>query len=267
MNHSKNKMLIILMISVISLSACVFSACNREGKNSLERITKKNVLTLVGSGTYPPFNFYDEDDYVVGFDVDTGLAISQELGVILNYETAAWDGLIDGLKSGHYDAILGSMAITEERSKEVSFTLPYYYSGAQLFVRADSGFTGAMDMAGKEIAVMTGTTFAEDVIALRGKPVHYEEHKQIFTELLSGRVDGVIADRLAGIQVMKAMSGGDQLKMTGELLRTVEIAIAVRKKNETLLEKLNETISKLKSSGRLSEISQQWFDGEDITQP
>ncbi len=266
MNHLKRMLLFVLMISITSLSAFVFSSCNREEKSTLEQITEKNVLTVVGSGGYPPFNFYDEDDNIVGFDVDTGLAISQELGVILNYETSAWDGLIDGLKSGHYDAILGSMAITQDRLNEVNFTLPYYYSGAQLFVRSDSGITGTMDMFGKDIAVATGTTFADDVIALGGNPVYYEDDNQTLSELLSGRVDGVITDRLVGIQGMKAMIGGDRLMMVGDLLRTEEMALAVRKTDQALLDKLNEIISELHSSGRLSEISQKWFDGEDITQ-
>jgi ABC-type amino acid transport system permease subunit len=73
-------------------------------------------------------------------------------------------------------------------------------------------------------------------------------------------VDGVITDRLVGIQGMKAMIGGDRLMMVGDLLRTEEMALAVRKTDQALLDKLNEIISELHSSGRLSEISQKWFD-------
>ncbi len=265
MRHLKRMVAFVLMLAISSLSAFVFSSCTRDDKSTLEKIMDKNVLTVVGSGGYPPFNFYNEQDEVVGFDVDTGLAIAQELGVILNYETSAWDGLIDGLKSGHYDAILGSMAITEDRLKEVSFTVPYYYSGAQLIVRVDAGISNPMDMLGKDIAVATGTTFADDVISLGGNPVFYEDDNQTLAELLAGRVDGVITDRLVAIQGMKSMIGGDQLMMVGDLLRTEQMALAVRKTDEELLEKLNEIINELHWSGRMIEISQKWFDGEDIT--
>jgi polar amino acid transport system substrate-binding protein len=61
------------------------------------------------------------------------------MGIELNYVTGEWSGLIEGLRAGRYDGILGSMAITEERLQTVSFSDPYYYSGAQLVVRSDSG--------------------------------------------------------------------------------------------------------------------------------
>lgn len=105
---------------------------------------------------------------VVGFDVDTGKAIAEKLGVELNYVTSDWDGLIEGLRAGRFDGIPGSMAITPERSEVVNFTIPYYYSGAQLVVREDSGITDTNQMEGKIIGVATGTTFAEDAEALGG---------------------------------------------------------------------------------------------------
>ncbi len=255
-----------LTFVLLSFSALVFNSCNQDERTTLEKIMDNGVFTVVGSGGYPPFNYYDENDEVVGFDVDTGYAIAEALGVELNYETSAWDGLIDGLKAGHYDAILGSMAITQDRLEEVNFTIPYYYSGAQVIVRIDSGILDPYDLVGRDIAVATGTTFEDDVHGLGANPVLYEDDNQTLLELINGRVDAVITDRLVAIQGMQQIAGGENLMMIGDLLRTEEMALAIRQEDEELLEKLNDIIRNLHWDGILSQISQKWFDGEDITQ-
>ncbi len=255
-----------LTFMLLSFSALVFNSCAQDERTTLEKIMDDGVFTVVGSGGYPPFNYYDENDEVVGFDVDTGLAIAEALGVDLNYETSAWDGLIDGLKAGHYDAILGSMAITEERLKEVSFTIPYYYSGAQVVVRADSDIVDPFELMGRDIAVATGTTFEDDAYNLGANPVLYEDDNQTLLELINGRVDAVITDRLVVIRAMQEMAGGENLMMIGDLLRTEEMALAIRQEDEGLLEKLNDIIRNLHWDGVLSQISYKWFDGEDISQ-
>lgn len=234
------------------------------GDGSLDRVLQAGQFTVVGSGGYPPFNFYQGDD-VVGFDVDTGAAIAERLGVELNYITSDWDGLVEGLRAGRYDGILGSMAITDQRLEVVNFTVPYYYSGAQLVVREDSGITGPEQMEGKIIAVTTGTTFAEDAEALGAEVKLYQDDNQTLMELINGRVDGVITDRLVALGGMEQIARGNELTLAGELLRLEEMAIAVNKNDVELLEKLNEILQGMHQDGTLTSISQEWHNGEDIT--
>lgn len=236
-----------------------------QGDGSLERVLAAGKLTVVGSGGYPPFNFFNENDELVGFDVDTGAVIAERLGVELNYVTGEWAGLIEGLRAGRYDGILGSMAITEERLQQVNFTIPYYYSGAQLIVRKDSGITDPSEMEGKIIAISTGTTFEDDVEALGATAALYDDDNLTLSELINGRVDGVITDRLVGMGAMREIRGGEELVMVGELLRTEEMAIAVNKNDIELLEKLNEILEEMHADGTLTEISKRWHEGEDIT--
>lgn len=87
------------------------------------------------SGGYPPFNFYSDTNELVGFDVDVAREVAARLGVALKPVTTEWSGIIEGLRSGVYDGILGSMAVTEDRLKVVNFSTPYYYSGAQMMVK------------------------------------------------------------------------------------------------------------------------------------
>lgn len=260
MNLKKNiTILLTLVITILALTAC-----RKETADSLERVTESGKLTVVGSGGYPPFN-YMEDGKVVGFDVEVGAEIAKRLGVELNYVTSDWDGLIEGLRNKRYDAILGSMAITEERSKVVDFTDPYYYSGAQLFVLDGSGVASSGDMSGKTIAVATGTNFVEDAKALGAEVSYYQDDNATMMELVNGRVDGVITDRLVGLSAMKEIAGGENIVMADNLLRLEKMGIAINKDDKELLNRMNEILQEMRDDGTLKEISLKWLDGVDIT--
>ena len=255
-----NKKNLIVLGTIICLMAVTLIGCASSDADYVE----EGNLTVVGSGGYPPFNFFEGDE-VVGFDVDTGQAIADRIGVELNYVTSDWDGLIEGLRAGYYDGILGSMAITDERLERVDFTVPYYYSGAQLVVTKESGITDPSEMDGKTIAVTVGTTFQEDAEELGAEVVPYQDDNQTLTELLNGRVDGVITDRLVAIRAMNEMSRGDELTLAGDLLRLEKMAIAVQKGNDELLQKLNDALEEMHEDGTLTKISANWHEGADIT--
>jgi len=267
----QRKKISLFLVLALVFSVVLFAGCGNDSQKEeaedltrLEEIKEAGTLTVVGSGGYPPFNYFEGEE-VVGFDVDTGAAIAEKLGVELNYVTSDWDGLIEGLRAGRFDGILGSMAITPERQEVVNFTTPYYYSGAQLVVREDSGITDTDQMEGKVIGVATGTTFAEDAEALGAEVKLYQDDNQTFMELINGRLDGVITDRLVALGGMEQIAGGDELMLAGDLLRLEEMAIAVNKDDVELLEELNTILAELHENGTLTEISEKWHNGEDIT--
>src|SRR5680860_791738 len=82
-------------------------------------------FTYAMSGLYKPFNF-SKDGELVGFDVEIGQALAEKMGMTPKPVTNPWETIIEGLKSTKYDAIIGSMAITEKRLEQVNFTNPYY---------------------------------------------------------------------------------------------------------------------------------------------
>jgi polar amino acid transport system substrate-binding protein len=255
-------LLAIIMALSVLLTACAGKAT--EETDSLQRVLDAGKLTVVGSGGYPPFNYFDEDGNVVGFDVDVGREIAKRLGVELNYVTSDWDGLIEGLRNKRYDGILGSMAITDERLEVVSFTDPYYYSGAQLVVRSDSGITDPSEMDGKTIGVTTGTNFVADAESLDADVSMYQDDNATLMELINGRLDGVITDRLVAVKAMSEMSGGDSLTLAGNILRLESMGIAINQQDDTLLDRINEILADMRDDGTLTGISESWF-GTDIT--
>jgi polar amino acid transport system substrate-binding protein len=259
----KFRKIVIGALIVLSFST-VFAACKKEETDSLKRIEDAGEFTVVGSGGYPPFN-YMEDGKVVGFDVDTGAEIAKRLGVELNYVTSDWDGLTEGLRNKRYDGILGSMAITDERLEVVDFTIPYYYSGAQLFVNKDAEITDLSQMSEKKIAVATGTNFVQDAEELGAEVSYYQDDNATLMELINGRVDGVITDRLVGISAMDDIAGGENIILVGNLLRLENMGIAINKDDTELLERVNTILQEMHDDGTLTKISEKWLGGEDIT--
>ncbi|WP_018123493.1 ABC transporter substrate-binding protein [Desulfovibrio oxyclinae] len=252
-----------LAAMLASLFVLSLVGCSEEKVDSLSRVEKAGEVSFAMSGGYPPFNFYNTENQLVGFDVDVAKEVAKRMGVELNPVTTEWSGIIEGLRSGAYDGILGSMAVTPERQKVVNFSDPYYYSGAQLVVKEGSPFESAEDIKGKIVGVVTGTTFANDAEKLgAGEVKLYKDDTQTLTELASGVVDAVITDRVVGVNAMN--SGKFDIELLGAPLRSEDIAVAFKKEDDTLLKKVNEVLAEMHEDGTLTHFSRKWLN-TDIT--
>ncbi|MBU1003493.1 MAG: ABC transporter substrate-binding protein [Proteobacteria bacterium] len=255
----KVSLLFVMLVAVVAL----ISGCDDSVKDSFSRVKDAGEISFAMSGGYPPFNFYNSENQLVGFDVDVAREVAKRLGVELKPVTTEWSGIIEGLRSGVYDGILGSMAVTEERLKVVNFSTPYYYSGAQVMVKAGSALASPEELKGKIIGVVTGTTFADDASQLGAGDIKlYKDDTQTLMELNSGVVDGVITDRVVGVNAMNA--GKYDIAMLGSPLRNEDIAVAFKKGDEPLLEKVNAVLAVMHEDGTLSRLSQKWLKA-DIT--
>ena len=130
---------------------------------ALAASASEKKLTTALTGKFPPFSYYDNDGKLAGFDVDVSRAIAKHLNRKSEIIATEWDGILAGLLAKKYDAIIGSMAITPERQKKVNFTVPYYQSGAQLFIHRDNPdkIYSLDECAGLRIAVVLGETYQQ----------------------------------------------------------------------------------------------------------
>ena len=94
-------------------------------------------IRFASSATYPPFESLDRENQIVGFDIDLAKALCQQLQAECTFTNNAFDSLIPSLKFRRYDAVISGMDITEERSKQVDFTQPYYANSAIVIARKD----------------------------------------------------------------------------------------------------------------------------------
>jgi ABC-type amino acid transport substrate-binding protein len=212
--------------------------------------------------TYRPLAFYDENQNLVGFDIDLAEAMAERLGMELEIETMAFDGLIPALQTGRID-VEPEMAVRAARQEQVDFTTPFFSQTNTSVLRADDTEFNpqtANDLKGRHLGVTSGT--AADLMVSEYPDVditRYNTTPDSFRDLALGRVDVVVVDSLtAGYTVKHTFP--DQLRVSDVALTDrIDIAAAVRKGNTDLLNRLNAAIEEMKRDGTLDQIVNKWF--------
>lgn len=251
--------LFILMVTLTGLLAACGSDEKASGDGGMD-LAEEGKFTFASSGEFKPFSVTSGGGKMSGFDIDVAEAVAKELGLEPNQKKFKFASIVEGVKSGRFDAAVASHTINEDRLKHVDFSTPYYYSGPQIFVRPDSDVQKLSDLKGKEIAVSKGSTYAKSAEEVTDNIVLYDSDVTALEALANKRHDAVITDFVTGKEAI-----GAGLKIEGrELLGRSEQAIAVAKDNDELLKKVNEALDTLRENGTLKKISEKYF-GEDIT--
>lgn len=218
------------------------------------------VLRVGSDVAYPPFEFVDEaTGEFAGFDMDIIREVGRRMGVDVQIENVAWEGIIPGLLAGHYDVIISAMTITEERAQAVDFSDPYFATGQVIVVRADNdSIHSAEDLVGKTVAVQIGTTGQFAAESVDGAIIdHYPLTPEAFLALRLGRADAAVVDELVAIEEQQANPG--VLKVVGDVFTVENYGIAMRKGRPDLLQSINEALADMRADGTYDAIYNSWF--------
>jgi len=222
---------------------------------------ENNVLIMGTNAEFAPFEFINEQNEIVGFDIDLANEIANHLGYELVIENMAFDGLIPALEANRIDMVVAAMTITEERQLEVNFSEPYFNAGQVIVVRNDNtDVTGIDDLRdGKMIAVQLGTTGdfkAQETASAKENILAFPQISLAFMELEIGRADAVIVDKPVADRYLTVNEG---LRIVGDTLTDEYFGIAVHKDNTQLLNQINEALETIKESGKYDELISKWF--------
>lgn len=224
------------------------------------------TIRFAMEATYPPFEYMDASGQIQGFDVDLAKAICASIHAECTFSNQAFNGLIPSVQIGKFDAIISAMSVTPERQQQVNFTNSYYEPSAA-FVAPLSAKETLSTINGKAIGVQQGSTFEsylKDKYAGKVIIKNYASIQDAFLDLMSGRVDMVLADTPIVSAWLKQSKHVGQFGIVGQPIIDHTYfgsgyAIAVNKNNADLLETLNQGLASVKKDGTLNKLYQTYF--------
>lgn len=248
----KNKAFIVLFLIVVmaALAGCSASE-SKDGK-----------LVIGIDDKFAPMGFRDDNNEIVGFDIDYAKAAAKEMGQEITFQPIDWSAKESELNSGRIDMIWNGYTITDERKEKVLFTKPYLENSQVVIVLKDSPITKLEELAGKEVGLQSLSSAAD---ALNANPIkdkianvsEYPDNVLALTDLKTKRLDGVVIDEVVARYYMSKEP--DNYRLLDDALAPEQYGIGIKKGNEALLKKLQTALDKMNNDGTADKISTKWF--------
>ena len=220
---------------------------------------KDNSLKMITEATFPPYEFLRGQE-IAGIDVEICRAVAKKLNRPFKSETVDFDSVIPAVISGKADLAAAGITVTEDRKKNVDFSIPYVKTGIVVIYKKSNPFKNIEQLKGKKIGVQGGTTSETFVLEqLKQEPERSKSPAEAVAALKSGRVEFVIAD----IDPAKNCVKGEADLALSDFITSEEYAVAIRKGQPELLKAIDETIAELKASGQLDQWIRQFTEESD----
>lgn len=228
---------------------------------------KDNGKFIVGlDDSFPPMGFRDENNEIVGVDIDLAKEVAKRLNMEFVAQPIDWDSKELELKNGNVSCIWNGMTITDKRKEAMLISDPYMANNQIIVVAPGSDITSSADLAGKVVGLQKGSSAVAaldktEVRAQIKEVVEYTDNVLALTDLKVGRTDAVVVDEVVGrYYVAKA---ADDYVVLEESLAPEKYGIGFDKGNTELCEKVNKALKEMKEDGTTAKISEKWF-GKDI---
>lgn len=224
----------------------------------------------ISAEPYPPFTYTSSDGDWTGFEVELGLAFCDAMNRECEIKPTGWSGIIPSLKDGRIDMIMNSMSITEARQRVIDFSDPYYFTPGAYVAAKDMAFTPPDDLDGQALGVQSATTnatYARRALRDSGAEVRlYDQAEQVNRDLLSGRLDVILADQIAMQELVERDAAADfeiKGKAPHHSAYGEGVGLGLRPDDDALQADLNDAIEDVFEEGTCTDLSNEYF-GTDI---
>lgn len=250
--------LILVVVMGLTLTAC------SQVKTWNDYLNRGYIIVGVDD-QFPPMGFSDENEKIIGFDIDLADAVGEKLGIEFRIQKVDWRNKEIELKSGKIDAIWNGFTINEERAKNLAFSIPYMKNKQVIVVKSDSPYMTKEDLLAKKdllVCIQSAST-AEDAVEsseFKDKEILKVEDNisALNNELKSGRADCVIMDLVVAEYKIKNDSS---IRIIEDAeLADEEFAIGMRKGEEDIIAKINEVLIELHKEGIVRGIAAKYMD-------
>lgn len=245
-----------------TLSACGGEAAGQEADAlSDPSLVFGGVLTVCTDSPYAPF-VYEEKGKLVGFDVDLGQAVADDLDVDLDVIDVAFDDITSGtsLNTDTCDVAISAMTITGERARVLDFSSPYFDATQALIVPRGSGVDQIEELAGQTVGVQkdtTGETYLSDFAPDSTEVIAFDDAASLQEALNAGELDAAMADNTVSGEFV---TENPRLKLSREFETGEQYGMAVKKDgNIPLLRSINSTLAELREDGTYDDIYETYF--------
>ncbi len=216
--------------------------------------TKKNEnqLVMVTEAGFAPYEYYENGE-VVGVDVDIAKEIAKYLGKKLVVKDIAFDSIINEVKTGKADFGAAGISYSDDRAKNVDFSINYAISKQVVIVNNNSSITNVNGISNKKIAVQLGS-IADTFVTEKYKNANVVRQKKYLAaieDLKTGKVDCVVMDELPAKEIVSKNEG---IKILDGSLTNDSYGMVVKKGNKELLDAINIVLQKLKDEGKIDEF-------------
>ena len=276
-DHSMKKLVWAIFAMVTALVLAVFTGCgatenSTSGENtvtkdtSLQTVLDKGTFVLGLDDSFPPMGFRDENNEIVGFDIDVAKEVTDRMGVELKLQPIEWSTKEMELNTGAIDCIWNGLSVDEERKQTMELSQPYMSNRMVLVVLQNTDYTDMASLAGKRIGVQMGSTaekileasdFAKTVAETKG----FKDNVTAFMELETRGIDAIFMDEVVANYAITSQN--KDFKVLKDGLTEEEYAIGFKKGNTALKNEVEKCIQEMKADGTMAKISEKWF-GKDV---
>lgn len=248
---------------------------------TLDRVMEKKAMVVATNSGWPPQSYLDDNNEMIGFDIDVSKEIAKRLGVEVSFDTPDWATLTGGRWQGRYDLGVGSVTPTKARAQVIDFVGIYYFSPYVYVLHKDSAAKSVDDLKGKVIGVETATT-SEDFINRKLEidapglpPIEYKlEPGEVrtfadsmlpFDDLRLGdgvRLDAVIAPEQTALNAIK--NGYPLRILEGDYAFREPLVVIAEKVDPEWTAKVGGIIEEMKKDGTLATLTTKWY-GKDYS--
>lgn len=234
--------------------------------NSLQNVLDKGTLVLGLDDSFPPMGFRDENNNIVGFDIDVATEVANRMGVELKLQPIEWSTKEMELNTGSVDCLWNGLSIDDERKQAMDLSEPYMTNRMVLVVLNDSEYTDQASLAGKTIGVQNGSTAEKileesDFAKTIGNTIGFKDNVTAFMELETKSIDAIFMDEVVANYAITSQN--KDFKVLEDGLTEEEYAVGFKKGNTALKNEVQKYIDEMKADGTMTQISEKWF-GKDV---
>ena len=219
------------------------------------------TYTVAHAAEWPPFEFLNKNNQVVGYSVDYIQAVAREAGFTVININIPWDGIFSRLERGEYRIIASSVTITEQRKKRMSFSLPYFTTGQCLLLPAKSAIASRADLKNVVLAAQSGTTGQSVINSYEATAKLFDDVGDAVEELAQGDIDGIVCDDHVARHFLSLAPLRGKIALAPFPVSDTqeEYGFVVMKDDTALLEEINAGIRAVRKKGIDKEIYTKWF--------